>query len=215
MNDVEGNEIKTILVGMTGTGKTNIINALTGKPFNTTLFSTTTSSFVDKIIEVNNKKYHVEIWDTAGQERYRSLTKMFINDSKIVIIVYDITDKKSFEEVDFWANTVKEILGDAPIFGLAGNKKDLFQYEQVDEEEGQKKAKEIGALFKLTSAKTGFGINDFMQKLLEEYIKKKGPKGEEKNGNENVKEEEDNNKRQRLGSSIDYYKHGKKKKKWC
>ena len=213
--DESGNEIKTILVGMSGTGKTNIINALTGKPFNTTLFSTTTSTFVDKIMEVNHKKHRVEIWDTAGQERYRSLTKMFINDSKIVIFVYDITDKKSFEEVDFWVKTVKEILGDNPIFGLAGNKKDLFQNEQVEEEEGQKKAEEIGAIFKLTSAKTGVGINDFMQKLLEEYIEKRGPKEEIKNENENTKKIDDNTKSQRLVSCVDYNKQGKKKKKCC
>ena len=213
--DESGNEIKTILVGMSGTGKTNIINALTGKPFNTTLFSTTTSTFVDKIMEVNHKKHRVEIWDTAGQERYRSLTKMFINDSKIVIFVYDITDKKSFEEVDFWVKTVKEILGDNPIFGLAGNKKDLFQNEQVEEEEGQKKAEEIGAIFKLTSAKTGVGINDFMQKLLEEYIEKRGPKEEIKNENENAKKIDDNTKSQRLVSCVDYNKQGKKKKKCC
>ena len=213
--DESGNEIKTILVGMSGTGKTNIINALTGKPFNTTLFSTTTSTFVDKIMEVNHKKHRVEIWDTAGQERYRSLTKMFINDSKIVIFVYDITDKKSFEEVDFWVKTVKEILGDNPIFGLAGNKKDLFQNEQVEEEEGQKKAEGIGAIFKLTSAKTGVGINDFMQKLLEEYIEKRGPKEEIKNENENTKKIDDNTKSQRLVSCVDYNKQGKKKKKCC
>ena len=166
MNDDDVNEIKTILVGMSGTGKTNIINALTGQKFDSNNFTTTTSSFVDKFMTVNNKKYRLEIWDTAGQEKFRSLTRIFIKDSKIVIFVYDITTRKSFEEVNYWVGAVKEILGDKPIFGLAGNKKDLFQNEQVEEEEGQKKAEEIGAIFKLTSAKTGVGINDFMQKLL-------------------------------------------------
>ena len=67
------------------------------------------------------------------------------------------------------------MLGDGPVFGLAGNKKDLFQNEQVNEDEGEKKAKEIGALFKLTSAKNGqMGINEFMGSLLEKYIKKIG-----------------------------------------
>ena len=171
MNDDDVKEIKAILVGMSGTGKTNIISVLTGHEFKSNDFSTTTSSFVDKFMEVKNKKYRVEIWDTAGQEQFRSLTNIFIKDSKIVIIVYDITNRKSFEEVDFWVKCVKEILGNTPIFGLAGNKKDLFQVEEVDEEEGENKAKEINALFKLTSAKTGQGINDFMQSLLEEYVK--------------------------------------------
>jgi len=168
-------DIKTILVGMSGTGKTNIINAMINQPFDSDQITTQTSSFVDKYIEVNKKKYHIEIWDTAGQEKYKSLTKIFIKDSRIVIFVYDITTKASFEEVDYWVNTVKEILGDAPVYALAGNKKDLFINEEVEEDLGREKAEKIGALFKLTSAKTERNqINDFLKELLEEYIKKNG-----------------------------------------
>ena len=204
MNDDEIKEIKTILVGMTGTGKTNIINALTGKKFEENKFSTTTSSFIDKTITLKNKKYNLEIWDTAGQEKYRSLTKIFINDSKIVIFVYDITTRSSFDEIDFWVRSVKEILGNNPVFGLAGNKKDLFQNEEVSEEEGEQKAQEIGALFKLTSAKTGqVGINEFMQSLLEEYIKKIGG-----NTEENIIEKE-----KTIDSSFNLMDVKKKKKK--
>ena len=168
-------DIKTILVGMSGTGKTNIINAMINQPFDSDQISTQTSSFVDKYIEVNKKNYHIEIWDTAGQEKYKSLTKIFIKDSKIVIFVYDITTKASFEEVDYWVNTVKEILGDTPVYALAGNKKDLFIKEEVEEDLGREKAEKIGALFKLTSAKTERNqINDFLKELLEAYIKKNG-----------------------------------------
>ena len=171
----EDQDIKTILVGMSGTGKTNIINALINQPFDSDQISTQTSSFVDKYITVGKKKYHIEIWDTAGQEKYRSLTKIFIKDSKIVIFVYDITTKASFEEIDYWVNTVKEILGDSPFYALIGNKKDLFTQEEVDEDLGRSKAEQIGAKFKLTSAKTERNqINDFMKELLEDYIKKNG-----------------------------------------
>ena len=187
MNDEDSKEIKVILVGMSGTGKTNIINSLTGQQFTENSFTTTTSSFVDKYMSVKNKKYRLEIWDTAGQEKFRSLTKIFIKDAKIVIFVYDITTKKSFEEVDFWVKTVKDILGTEPVFGLAGNKKDLFQFEQVEEEAGHEKAKDIGAQFKLTSAKTGSGINDFMQSLLEEYVKKIGDIDDDDNKGEKLK----------------------------
>ena len=204
MNDDDVEEVKTILVGMSGSGKTNIINALTGQAFDSYKFSTT-SSFIDKFMTVKNKKYHVEIWDTAGQEQFRSLTKIFIKDSKIVIFVYDITNRKSFEEVDFWLNTVKEILGDTAIFGLAGNKRDLFQNEKVTEEEGEKKAEDNGAIFKLTSAKTGSGINDFMQSLLEAYFAKYKTK-------ENNDEKDDRG--QRLDSSI-HTLYNQKKSKCC
>ena len=175
--DEDSEEIKTILVGMSGTGKTNIINAMINLPFDSNSITTSTSSFMDKYIEIDKNKYHIELWDTAGQEKYKSLTKIFVKDSKIVIFVYDITTKTSFDEVDYWVKTVKDILGDAPVYGLVGNKKDLFQKEEIDEDMGRNKADEIGAIFRLTSAKTERGgINDYMIELVEEYLKKNGLK---------------------------------------
>lgn len=188
MSDPNG--IKTILVGSSGAGKTNIIYALTGHDFDSKSMTTMTSTFVDKEYTINNKKYRLEIWDTAGQEKFRSLTKIFVKDSRIVIFVYDITVKKSFEEIDYWAKTVKEILGDSAVYGLAGNKKDLYMNEQVSPEEGEKKGGEIGAKFKLTSAKTEqMGIIEFAQELLEDFIEKTGGKIEKKdNGGINIEE---------------------------
>jgi len=175
MNDEDSQEIKTILVGMSGTGKTNIINAMTNQPFDSNKISTLTSTFIEKVIEINKKQYRIELWDTAGQEKYKSLTKIFLKDSKIVIFVYDITTQESFEEVNYWVTTVKEILGESPVYGLVGNKKDLYMKEEIDEDTGRNKADEIGALFKLTSAKTERGaINDYLVELLEEYLRRNG-----------------------------------------
>ena len=199
MNDEDSLEIKTILVGMSGTGKTNIINAMTNQPFDSDKISTLTSSFVDKYIEIKKKKYHVELWDTAGQEKYRSLTKIFVKDSRIVIFVYDITTRASFEEIDYWVTTVKEILGEGPVYGLIGNKKDLFIKEEIDEDTGRNKANEIGAIFKLTSAKTErAAINDYMNELLEEFLRRNG---------ENIKKEP---RRQTIDCSVEI-KNKKKK----
>jgi len=201
MNDEDSLEIKTILVGMSGTGKTNIINAMTNQPFDSDKISTLTSSFVDKYIEIKKKKYHVELWDTAGQEKYRSLTKIFVKDSRIVIFVYDITTRASFEEIDYWVTTVKEILGEGPVYGLIGNKKDLFIKEEIDEDTGRNKANEIGAIFKLTSAKTErAAINDYMNELLEEFLRRNG---------ENIKKEP---RRQTIDRSVEV-KNKKKKDK--
>jgi small GTP-binding protein len=171
--DIEDNfhKLKVILVGMSGSGKTSLINILMGEKFKSIELTTSSPSFAEKQVTLNDKIYKLEIWDTAGQEKFYSLTKIFIKESKIVIFVYDITSKQSFEEIDFWVKSVKDILGEEAIFGLAGNKKDLFLQEKVSEDEGIKKAEKIGALFKLTSAKTGFGIKEFMMTLLEEYIK--------------------------------------------
>ena len=121
---IEENSIKVILIGASGTGKTNIIKALVDKPFEDSSESTLTSTFVSKRINVNYKDYKLEIWDTARQEMYKSLTKIFLVNSKIVIFVYDITQKSSFEELDFWINTAKENLDNSAIYAIFANKKD-------------------------------------------------------------------------------------------
>ena len=171
----EENGIKVILVGASGTGKTNIIKALVDKPFEESSESTLTSTFVSKRVNVNNKDYQLEIWDTAGQEMYKSLTKIFLVNSKIVIFVYDITQKSSFEELDFWINTAKENLDNTAIYAIFANKKDLYLNEEVTEKEGSKKAEEIGAFFRETLAKTEReNLNQYLDDLTKEYVKKYG-----------------------------------------
>ena len=166
------NDLKMILVGSSGVGKTNLINSLIDEKFQAITLTTSSSTYVVKKIMINDKLYEVEIWDTAGQEKFYSLTKIFIKGAKLVIFVYDITQRKTFEEIDHWINTVNEVLEEKPVIGLAGNKKDLYLKEEVNNEEGNEKAKEIGAIFRLTSAKEGFGISDLFEELMYEYIKK-------------------------------------------
>ena len=170
--DEKIHELKVILVGNSGVGKTNLINVLTGRKFEQSIMTTTISTYVEKKMEMGNKKYNLEIWDTAGQEKFHSLTKLFIKESRIVLFVYDITDKNSFTEIKSWVKIVKEVLDDKFVMGLAGNKKDLFLKEVINEVKGKEKAKEIGAIFKLTSAKEGEGIHELMESLLKEYIKR-------------------------------------------
>ena len=170
--DEKIHELKVILVGNSGVGKTNLINVLTGRKFEQSITTTTISTYVEKKMEMGNKKYNLEIWDTAGQEKFHSLTKLFIKESRIVLFVYDITDKNSFTEIKSWVKIVKEVLDDKFVMGLAGNKKDLFLKEVINEVKGKEKAKEIGAIFKLTSAKEGEGIHELMESLLKEYIKR-------------------------------------------
>ena len=199
----DDNSIKVILVGMSGTGKTNIIKALVDKPFVDENDSTLTSSFVSKSIKINKKTYNLEIWDTAGQEVYKSLTKLFIVGSKVVIFVYDITDKSSFNELDYWVKTVKDILGKTPIYAIFGNKKDLFMNEKVTEEEGEKKAQEIGAHFKLTSSKTEReNINITVNDLVKEYVER------EEKDNKSISNREES-------FALQINKEPKKKKKCC
>ena len=113
MKKLEDEEIKVILVGESGTGKTSLINVAMGMKFQEgTELTTSSASFVTKIIKIGDKSYSLNLWDTIGQEKFRSLTKIFIKDSKIVIFVYDITNKRSFEELNFWFKTIHDVLGD-------------------------------------------------------------------------------------------------------
>ena len=175
----KANSIKIILVGDSGTGKTNLITVSAGMEFNSNSLTTTSCSYVQKIINKEGKEYKVNLWDTIGQEKYRSLTKIFLKDSKIVIFVYDITNRETFESLAFWKKIIDEVLGNGPIFGVIGNKMDLYYDEKVKDEEGEEYANKIGAKFLLTSAKNDpKGFNTFIEQILDEYLNKSGDDNE-------------------------------------
>ena len=146
-------EIKAILLGNAGVGKTNLINTCVGLDFNGGSNPTTSGSFVSKNIKLNDKNYLINIWDTAGQERYKSITKIFLKKSEIVFFVYDITDIKSFNDLKEWIDISKEMIDNEFVGAIIGNKSDLYMNEQVNEEEARKFADSNGLLFKLVSAK--------------------------------------------------------------
>ena len=171
------NLFKVILLGEIMVGKTNLINILTGGKFNENETATSASTSAMKDLLVKGDKYTIQIWDTIGQEKLRNLTKLFYNNSKIVIFVYDITRKETFEEIkNYWVKDVEEKLGKDIIKGIVANKFDLFMKEQVTQEEGEEYAKSIGALFLLTSAKTDSPkkFEGFLTKLYEQYLIKEG-----------------------------------------
>ena len=172
---MENNNIKTILVGETGVGKTNLINVCVDQPFQESSQSTNLNSYVEKNIEINNKKYIIKLWDTIGQEKLRHLTRLFFKNSKIVILVYNKADKKSFQELDYWNNEVKKLLGDNIILAICGNKADLDEADDdVNEEEAREFAQKINAKFRLTSAKDNpNGFKCFLKELVIDYINKK------------------------------------------
>jgi small GTP-binding protein len=170
--------IKVILVGESGVGKTNLIRVTTGDKFEENPGSTISSSYCESQITVGKKKYMYYLWDTAGQEKFRSLNQLFIKDSKIILIIFSINEKASFEHVDFWNNYVKDILGKGGyIIALIGNKSDLYEEEDVvSEKEIEKKAEELGIKYKVASARADpKGFKTFLEGLLEEYIIKYHP----------------------------------------
>ena len=167
--DIE--EVKVILIGDSGVGKTNLINTSLGKSFQTYEESTVSPSYSDLIIEIGGKKYILNLWDTAGQEKYLKVTKLFFKGSGIIILVYDITSPQSFENLKKWYQICEDIIETDHIYGLVGNKNDLFLDSKVLEEDAKKYAKSINSKFSLVSAKTDTLFLAFLEELLATYKK--------------------------------------------
>ena len=132
----------------------------------------------------------MKIWDTAGQEQYKALTKNFYRNSDGVIIVYDVTDKNTFEKVQEWVQSISEYTDSEKNIRkvLVGNKVDLPR--QVTTEEGKKLAEMYNIPFYEASAKDNIGIDDFMKKIINEVVEnlstqKKGIGLDVDNGNNN------------------------------
>ena len=182
-NDDENEEkepIKIILLGDSGVGKTNIILRYLKNEFNKNSASTIGTTFGVKELYRNKIAYNLNIWDTTGQEMYRSVTKLFIQGAKIVILVYCIERKATFESLNFWYDSINEICGQNVILAIVANKMDLFDQgndgdDFISEEEGQKFAEEKKAIFKSVSAKVDKkGIDSLFDQVLDAYIEKKG-----------------------------------------
>ena len=169
--------LKIILLGEMSVGKTSLINVYFDKQFHNKVNPTIGAEAKSKIVNINETTYKINMWDTAGAERFRSINQIFIKDSDIVILVYDITNQKSFSELSFWVKYVEELLGKDVILAVVGNKMDLFQEfdeEQiVSKDEGEKYANEIGALFCETSAKEDAkGFESFVHNLINDFNSK-------------------------------------------
>ena len=98
MKDEPDEEIKMILLGESGVGKTSIIERYLYDKLNVDYFPSTTMNYAEKDIEINKKIIRLNIWDTIGQEKYRAISNLFLNETKIVILVYSIDDSNSFKE---------------------------------------------------------------------------------------------------------------------
>ena len=172
MNNEDEETLKIVLVGESSVGKTSIITQFIEKTFQDKLQSTVGGTFNSKVIRCEdlNKSLKLDIWDTAGQERYRSVTKMFYKDADVAILVYDITNKKSFEELkNYWVNQVLDSSLKKTLLCIIANKSDLINLEQVDEGEARNYAETINALYFVVSAKDSTSINEMFKEIAKKY----------------------------------------------
>ena len=178
---------KVVLLGESGVGKTSIIQRYIKNSFNPGISSTGGANFASKKIyfEEEKKELKFEIWDTAGQEKFRSLARVFYKDASICILVYDITRRESFEELqNFWIDEIRNNISSKVcksfililiilfiiVFAVVGNKIDDYENEKIKVAEGKAFAKKINAIFQSTSAKQANGIDELFNKIGKYYL---------------------------------------------
>ena len=163
--------MKLILVGDSGVGKTNILSKYLKNDFDPDSKATVGVEFGTKNIEIDNKRIKVQIWDTAGQERYKSITSTYYKGAKGAFIVYDITRKSTFDNIDKWIGDLKNNGDENMIVYLVGNKSDLNDMREVRKDEAMTKSEKFNIAFSETSALYGDNIHKIFQDLMEKvYI---------------------------------------------
>ena len=163
--------MKLILVGDSGVGKTNILSKYLKNNFDPDSKATVGVEFGTKNIEIDNKKIKVQIWDTAGQERYKSITSTYYKGAKGAFIVYDITRKNTFVNIDKWIGDLKNNGDENMIVYLVGNKSDLNDMREVRKDEAMTKSEKYNIAFSETSALYGDNIHKIFKDLMEKvYI---------------------------------------------
>ena len=165
--------LKYIIIGDASVGKSNILLKYAHNQFKPEYQLTIGVEFGAKNIDYNGKTYRIQIWDTAGQENFRSITRAYYKNSVCALVVYDVTNKESFDNVKEWINDCKSQSPKTILMVLVGNKTDLDSDRAVSFEEGEEFAKANGLQFFETSAKTGSNIdNVFVEsaKIIAEKI---------------------------------------------
>ena len=171
---------KVVFVGDDTVGKTQIVSKFVGKKFDESYQPTVGVEFATKVVEVKKKKIILQLWDTAGLEKFRSITQAYYKNSKLIVLVYAVNDKNSFDNISKWVEEVKTQNKDVK-FLLVGNKCDLEEKRQVSIKDGEDWANANNMKFIEVSAKTGVGISDDMfNSIIKELL-------------EEVKKEENNN----------------------
>jgi len=168
-----GLSCKVVIVGDTGVGKTCIIERYVHNTYEGNQKATLVSSYTCKKVNIKeyNKTVSLDIWDTAGQEIYRSLSKNFYLNATIGILVYDICNIDTFNSIkEYWLEQLKESGDKNMILAIVGNKIDLFQNEQIPEQEARDYAKSVNAGFYLVSCKQRIGINELFEDVTKRYL---------------------------------------------
>jgi Ras-related protein Rab-8A len=139
-------------------GKTSLMRRFTEDAFSSAFVSTIGIDFRYKVVTRNERKVRLEIWDTAGQERFKSITTSYLRGAQGILIVYDVTDRTSFQRVDAWLHDIQQYAELHVDRVLVGSKCDMVEKRVVLEEEGRALAQAHGLAFFEASAKSNIGV---------------------------------------------------------
>ena len=156
---------KIVLLGDSSTGKSSYLSRILRNEFNIETKSTIGVEFGRKMVNVNGANVYVQLWDTAGQERFRAITTAYYRGAHGSIIMYDITSRSTFDNVDRWVAEIRNNVPNASII-LVGNKLDLAFKRVVSIDDGIQKAKKLGIAFAESSAMTAEGVNYIFEQLI-------------------------------------------------
>ena len=153
MDEQIENGYKIILVGISSVGKSSILLRYINNTFSDNLKTTIGVDHFEKTIETKKKKkINFSIWDTAGQERFRGLSSSYYKGARCVILVFDITNKKSFEKLDFYRDEIKNFGNKGVLILLAGNKSDMQNLRKVNREDIDDYCAKLGLFYSEVSA---------------------------------------------------------------
>ena len=186
---------KILLLGDSSVGKTCFLMRYADNTFQEIHMSTIGLDYKFKDVQLDNgKTVKVQIWDTAGQDRFRSITRNYYKGAHGIIVIYDVTNRKTFENVKNWIRQIKDEVSSKVSISLVGNKIDDSENRKVSEEEGKNLADSFGVVFFEASAKDGIGVNECFLDLVKKTVNVYGHSANNSNG-EKISAKNDNNKK--------------------
>lgn len=204
-------KFKVVIVGDSGVGKTNLVKRFITNTFNKESKATVGVEFLSKNFIINGKVFKIELWDTAGQERYKSITSAYFKGAKGAMVVYDVTNKPTFDNVDKWCSELQTKGSKTINIVLIGNKTDLKENIVITPEMGKAKSANLSMPIMETSALDASNVQEAFYLLIKEMYLRLSNRDKEDKENKEKRRSESIDK----GVSLETQKKKEEKKGCC